>query len=82
MTRAEPRPELTVAEKRALGKLLAAYRSAKDWLVLAPSDPTRALLDRLVGTWVERSEDGARYRITNWGVNAFYRGRVVRESYR
>ncbi len=73
-----PRPELTTRERSALGRLVGAYTTGKS-LHLAPADPSRATFDALMkrGGWVELDTDGG-YRITNYGMNAFYTGKVVR----
>lgn len=77
MTFGFPRPELTVHQKLALGRLMGAYARGQDYVSLEPSNPLRAVLDTMVGSWVERAENG-RYKITNYGMNAYYRGKIVK----
>ncbi len=79
MTAGYPRPELTAREKWCLGRLVGAYTAASGALHLAPADPARETFEALTkrGGWVEKTEDGG-YKVTNYGMSAFYNGRVVR----
>lgn len=72
------RPELTVQEKAALGRLIASWQR-NETLKLDPADPSRSVFEGLTkrGGWVELEPDGS-FKITNYGMNAFYTGRIVR----
>ncbi len=73
------RAELTYAEKAALGRLVGTYTTGGKALALAPSDPDRAVFDALTqrGGWVEKTSEGG-YRITNYGMSAFYTGKLTK----
>lgn len=76
------RPELTHVEKAALGKLMGAYTTGGKHLALAPSDPEHVIFDALCrrGGWVEKTDQG--YVITNYGMQAFYTGKILKEGRR
>lgn len=76
------RPEITLAEKNALGKLIGEWRGGGPAVMyLAPSDPDRTTFEALTkrGGWVEKTQDGG-YKITQYGMNAFYVGKLVKEA--
>ncbi len=74
------RAEITHREKATLGRLMGAYVEGGKALHLAPSDPDTARFEALTrrGGWVKRTNDGG-YQITQYGMDAFYTAKVVRE---
>lgn len=80
-----PLPEITVAEKFALGKLVGAYVNGRILSRDELSAEELAIADNLAerGLAEPRKEAGAgEIRITGAGLRAFYQGRLIKTERR